>query len=208
MEYVLAFRSLCVSVWASHRFHNFSLMSKIAWKMKQNPRNQLFTLILGRLLSVVAKVSLGFHSVSFVCWVSFEKNKSLCHEIVFLSCQNEVCAGRFIHPHPPTDSPQRSVNLKTDRLPGYQLRPSWTCARQDSNCNLLCEQNWGAVNNWHCRDDCKTQYGGGLCILLGWDQKLMRCASAVPVDNGERERKSPVWFPQDRQLRKTCPGTV
>ena len=85
--------------------------------MKQNLTNQLFTLILGRLLSLVAKVS----QVSFCRFHVFGE---LCHEIVFLSCQKEVRTRWFVHPHPLGSPPQRLVNLKADSLPGNQLEQS------------------------------------------------------------------------------------
>lgn len=139
---------------------------------------------------------LRFHSVSFVCWVSFEKKTSLfVTKLFFLSCQKEVCTGWFVHPHPPAYPPQRSVILKTDSLPGNQLQQSWTCARQDSNCNLLCEQNRGAVHNCLCGDYWETRYGGRPWVLSGWDQTQRRFAFGMPVDVGERvkEKTGSLW---------------
>lgn len=52
------------------------------------------------------------------------------------------------------------------------------------------------MNNWHCGDYCKTQYGGSPCVLLGWDQNLMRFVFGMPVDGvGERgkEKAGSLW---------------
>lgn len=170
-------------------------MSKIAWKMKQNPTNELFTLILGSLLSLVAKVS----QVSFCpfCLLGelWKENKSLCHEIVFSELPKRGMYRVVCPSPPPAYPPQCSVILKTDSLPGNQLQQSWTCARQDSNCNLLCEQNRGAVHNCLCGDYCETRYGGSPWVLPGWDQTQGRFAFGMPVDVGERvkEKTGSLW---------------
>lgn len=186
---------VCVSVWASDKFHNSIKWAKYLKRWNKSRQINYSPWSLEGCFLWLLKF-LWFHSVSFICWVSFEKNKSLCHKIVFPSCQKEVCTGRVVYPHPPAYPPQQSVNSKTDCLPGNQLRQSWTYARQDSNCNLLCEQNWGTLNNCHCGDYCETRYGGSPCVLPEWDQNVSRFAFGMPVGGvgeGGKEKTGSLW---------------